>query len=95
MISKLNTLILAPLLVVLGCGQHSPPQHPSEPIPATRVVTVTQQCLSVPPPSPPPLLVTEMAGDEPLTADALDLLEQFTAALVGYSSRAWRDCGGR
>ena len=66
----------------------------SVPVPSTpTVITVTDRCLTQPPPSPPPALATELAGDEPLTPAGADLFEQWVAALVRYSARAWKHCG--
>lgn len=82
-------LILPLALVAASCAKPCAAPLRSAPI----VSTVEHRCLTQPPPDPPAALATELAGDAPLTPAALDLYEQWAAALVSYSSRAWRLCG--
>lgn len=86
-------LILLLVLAAPGCGKRCAerPTFPAAPV----VKEVRQRCLTQPPPNPPPPLARELDGDAPLTPDALDLFEQWAAALVAYSARAWRECGAR
>ena len=90
--SSLLALSLSIALAAPGCGRRCAPSPPTVPR-APVVVPAAPRCLTQPPPAPPAQVVAMADGDAPATAEQLDALEWWSAALHAYAARAWRDCG--